>query len=183
MQVTGHLPDWIAVREIETFVKLFVPKPENQVDVVYVIDEKAKVLVKEVRFVGNDHVSDDDNRSATVDRFLDELDAMAPSDAVFDDAAGSRLRSTSRESLRVLVSRFDELTANVDADGLTSLGDDLAAVAKLLKTEQVLGKPFADPTEDGEAKANLAEAVKRIEAAMFTDQDADYMCQRYHDAY
>lgn len=105
------------------------------------------------------HVSDGDNRSATVDRFLDELDAMAPSDVVFDDAAGSRLRSTSRESLRVLVSRFDELTANVDADGLTSLGDDLAAVAKLLKSEQVLGKHFAEPTEDGEAKANLAEAV------------------------
>jgi len=37
-----------------------VPKPENQADVVYVIDEKAKVLVKEIRFVGNDHISDDD---------------------------------------------------------------------------------------------------------------------------
>lgn len=115
--------------------------------------------VARARELVRDHVSDDDNRSATVDRFLDELDAMAPSDVVFDDAAGSRLRSTSRESLRVLVSRFDELTANVDADGLTSLGDDLAAVAKLLKTEQVLGKHFAEPTEDGEAKANLAEAL------------------------
>ncbi len=29
LQVTGHVPDWLAVREIETFVKLFVPKPEN----------------------------------------------------------------------------------------------------------------------------------------------------------
>ncbi|MFT3917253.1 MAG: outer membrane protein assembly factor BamA [Anaeromyxobacteraceae bacterium] len=37
-----------------------VPKPENQVDVVYTIDEKAKVLVKDVRFVGNDHISDED---------------------------------------------------------------------------------------------------------------------------
>jgi outer membrane protein insertion porin family len=37
-----------------------VPKPENQVDVVYLIDEKAKVLVKDVRFVGNDHVPDGD---------------------------------------------------------------------------------------------------------------------------
>jgi hypothetical protein len=26
-------------------------------------------------------------------------------------------------------------------------------------------------------------AVKRIEAAMFTDQDVEYMCRRYHDAY
>ncbi|MCG7596670.1 hypothetical protein [Mycobacterium sp. PSTR-4-N] len=29
LQVTGHVPDWLAVREIETFVKLFIPKPEN----------------------------------------------------------------------------------------------------------------------------------------------------------
>jgi hypothetical protein len=27
LQTTGHLPTWIAVREIETFVKLFLPKP------------------------------------------------------------------------------------------------------------------------------------------------------------
>ncbi|MBX7455176.1 hypothetical protein GR927_44960 [Mycolicibacterium sp. 3033] len=27
LQVTGHVPDWLAVREIETFVKLFIPKP------------------------------------------------------------------------------------------------------------------------------------------------------------
>ncbi|HEX9053108.1 MAG TPA: outer membrane protein assembly factor BamA [Anaeromyxobacter sp.] len=35
-------------------------KPDKQVDVVYVIDEKAKVEVREVRFIGNAHVSDDD---------------------------------------------------------------------------------------------------------------------------
>lgn len=115
--------------------------------------------VARARELVRDHVSDDDNRSATVDRFLDELDAMAPSDAALDDAVGSRMRSTSRESLKALVSRFDELTADVDADGLTSLGDELAAVAKLLKTEPVLGKHFGEPTEDGEGKANLAEAV------------------------
>ncbi|PQP41715.1 hypothetical protein C6A88_27870 [Mycolicibacterium austroafricanum] len=28
LQTTGHLPTWIAVREIETFLKLFVPKPD-----------------------------------------------------------------------------------------------------------------------------------------------------------
>jgi outer membrane protein insertion porin family len=31
-------------------------RPDNQVDVVYVVDERAKVQVKEVRFLGNDHV-------------------------------------------------------------------------------------------------------------------------------
>jgi outer membrane protein insertion porin family len=35
-------------------------KPDNQVDVVYAIDEQAKVEVREVRFIGNAHVSADD---------------------------------------------------------------------------------------------------------------------------
>jgi outer membrane protein insertion porin family len=35
-------------------------RPDNQVDVVYVVDERAKVQVKEVRFLGNAHVPDDD---------------------------------------------------------------------------------------------------------------------------
>ncbi len=35
-------------------------KPDNQVDVVYQIDERAKVQVREVRFIGNAHLSDDD---------------------------------------------------------------------------------------------------------------------------
>ncbi|WP_242346171.1 outer membrane protein assembly factor BamA [Anaeromyxobacter terrae] len=35
-------------------------RPDNQVDVVYVIDERAKVQVKEVRFLGNAHVPDAD---------------------------------------------------------------------------------------------------------------------------
>jgi outer membrane protein insertion porin family len=35
-------------------------RPDNQVDVVYQVNEKAKVQVKEVRFIGNAHVSADD---------------------------------------------------------------------------------------------------------------------------
>jgi hypothetical protein len=31
LQVTGQLPTWIAVREIETFLKLFVPAPETSI--------------------------------------------------------------------------------------------------------------------------------------------------------
>ncbi|MBO0679754.1 F0F1 ATP synthase subunit B/delta [Mycolicibacterium sp. S2-37] len=115
--------------------------------------------VNRARALVTEHVSDDDNRSATVDRFLDELDAMAPSDGSIEDAAGARLRSTSRESLKTLVSRFDELTADVDAEGLTGLGDDLVAVAKLLTSEPVLSKHFSEPTESGDAKGNLAEAL------------------------
>ncbi|OBB61205.1 F0F1 ATP synthase subunit B/delta [Mycobacterium sp. 852013-51886_SCH5428379] len=115
--------------------------------------------VARARALVTDHVSDDGNRSATVDRFLDELDAMAPSDGSIDDAAGARLRATSRESLKTLVGRFDELTADVDADGLTGLADDLVAVAKLLSSEPVLSKHFAEPTDSGGGKGDLAEAL------------------------
>jgi len=36
------------------------PQPDNQVDVAYVVNERAKVQVKEVRFIGNAHVSEDE---------------------------------------------------------------------------------------------------------------------------
>jgi len=36
------------------------PLPDNQVDVVYVVNERAKVRVKEVRFLGNAHVPQED---------------------------------------------------------------------------------------------------------------------------
>ena len=81
-----------------------------------------------------EHVSDESRQSATVDRFLDELDAMAPSDAAINDAVGARLRATSRDSLNEVVGRFDELTDGVVATGLTALADDLVAVTKLLRT-------------------------------------------------
>src|SRR6185503_19683218 len=71
----------------------------------------------------NEHVSDPDAQSATVDRFIDELDAMAP------------LRSASRESLAALVEKFDEVAADLGPDQLSSVADDLASVAKLLARE------------------------------------------------
>ncbi|WP_041453345.1 outer membrane protein assembly factor BamA [Anaeromyxobacter dehalogenans] len=37
-----------------------VDLPDNQADVIYTVDEKAKVQVKEIRFLGNDHVPKDD---------------------------------------------------------------------------------------------------------------------------
>jgi ATP synthase F0 subunit b/ATP synthase F1 delta subunit len=105
------------------------------------------------------HVSDADRQSATVDRFLDELDAMAPSAFGIADTTGAKLRSTSRDSLNALVARFDELTGDVDADGLSTVADDLAAVTRLLQTETVLTKHLGEATDDSEAKANLAEAL------------------------
>ena len=115
--------------------------------------------VNRARDLVQQHVSDDSNRAATVDRFLDELDAMAPSEANVADSAGAKMRATSREAMEVVVSRFDEQTTDVPADGLTSLADDLVSVAKLLVSQPVLSKHLGEPTDSGEAKSGLAEAL------------------------
>ncbi len=106
-----------------------------------------------------EHVSDPDARSATVDRFIDELDAMAPSEAVIGDRVTARMRSASRESLAALVSTFDEVTAGLGPDQLSSVADDLASVAKLLAGESVLTRHLADPADDPSAKLNLLETL------------------------
>ena len=105
------------------------------------------------------HVADPAAQSATVDRFLDELDAMAPSNAVIETGATARLRSASRESLAKVVDRFDEVTADLNADGLTKLADELASVAKLLTSETALNKHLAEPDRRRRPRSALLEAL------------------------
>jgi ATP synthase F0 subunit b/ATP synthase F1 delta subunit len=106
-----------------------------------------------------DYVSDPAEQAATVDRFLGELDAMAPSNAVIEDAATAKLRSASRKSLTTVVGKFDEVVADLDAGGLTRLAGNLASVAKLLTVETVLARHLAEPSGDPAAKVRLLETL------------------------
>jgi F-type H+-transporting ATPase subunit delta len=106
-----------------------------------------------------DHVSDPDERAATVDRFLDELDAMAPSEVTVTDPASVKLRSASRESLSNLIDRFDEVAGGLKEAGLATLADDLVAVAKLLTREAILTRHLADPADDPSPKIGLLESL------------------------
>ncbi|KAA0113539.1 F0F1 ATP synthase subunit B/delta [Mycolicibacterium sp. P9-22] len=105
------------------------------------------------------HVADPAAQAATVDRFLDDLDQMAPSAAVIETGATAGLRAASREALANLVSEFDSLAAGLDADGLTALADDLAAVARLLITESTLTKHLAEPADSATAKVALVDKL------------------------
>jgi len=96
---------------------------------------------------------------ATVDRFIDELDAMAPSEAVISDGATARLRAASRESLATLVRKFDQATTDLGADQLSSVAEDLASVTSLLARESVLTRHLADPADDPTPKLNLLETL------------------------
>lgn len=113
---------------------------------------RARELVRE-------HVADDDNRSATVDRFLDELDAMAPSEAKVADGVGAKMRASSREGLDAVMSRFDDRTAEASVDELTTLADDMVSVAKLLRSQPGLTQHLAEPTGSGDAKSGLVQRL------------------------
>ncbi|MCU1513980.1 MAG: synthase subunit delta [Microbacteriaceae bacterium] len=107
--------------------------------------ERAEELVRA-------HVADPAAQAATVDRFLDELEAMADSGATatstLETGASVNLRAASRESLAALVKKFDEVADGLDADGLTTLAADLTAVVKVLITEPSLNKHLAEPKDD-----------------------------------
>jgi ATP synthase F0 subunit b/ATP synthase F1 delta subunit len=105
------------------------------------------------------HVADPAAQAATVDRFLDELDEMAPSTATIETGASARLRSASRDAFTALSNEFDGVAGGLDADGLTTVADELASVARLMVSEPTLKKHFAEPTDDESAKVRLAERL------------------------
>ena len=72
------------------------------------------------------HVADPQAQSATIDRFLDELDSMAP--AAFTPQVSSDLRSASRDAQAALIEKFDSLSAALSGDALSTLSDELASV-------------------------------------------------------
>jgi F-type H+-transporting ATPase subunit delta len=70
------------------------------------------------------HVSDPQARAATVDRFLDELESMAP--AAFTPEIGTPgMRSASRDAQAALVERFDSVAATLSTDELSTLSGEL----------------------------------------------------------
>ena len=111
-----------------------------------------------------DFVSDPAEQSATVDRFLDELDEMAPSSTVFADAATAKLRAASRESVATVVEQFDGVVADLDADGLTKLGRRSGiggeAAAPRAGAGQASGRPLRGLRCQGAARRATAVAAR-----------------------
>lgn len=104
------------------------------------------------------HVADPQARSATVDRFLDELESMAP--AAFAPEVGySGMRSASRDALTAVVERFTSMAASLSADELSTLADELTAVDKLLLREPILARHLAEATGETAAKQQMLQKL------------------------
>ena len=104
------------------------------------------------------HVADPQARSATVDRFLDELESMAP--AAFAPEVGySGMRSASRDALTAVVERFTSMAASLSTDELSTLADELTAVDKLLLREPILARHLAEATGETAAKQQMLQKL------------------------
>lgn len=111
--------------------------------------EKAAELVRA-------HLADPAAQSASVDRFLAELDEMSPSAAEFDAGVALNLRASSREALTQLVGTFERVSAPLDPAALAALAGDLSGAARVLIDEPILVKHLADPSDDSEPRVRMA---------------------------
>jgi ATP synthase F0 subunit b/ATP synthase F1 delta subunit len=105
------------------------------------------------------YVGEPAQQSATVDRFLDDLDAMAPSEAEVQYPVAANMRSASRTALEDLLKAFGETAESLDDQGLSTLADDLTSVAGLLIRESVVARYITQPSEDSSPRVQLVERL------------------------
>lgn len=115
--------------------------------------------VQKAEEIVRNYVADPAAQASTVDRFLEELDAMAPSPVVLEAGASLNLRAASREALAEVVKKFESGAEGADSAALTTVADELASVAKLLLKEPTLNKHLAEPTEDAAPKVRVVERL------------------------
>ncbi len=105
------------------------------------------------------YVADTAQQSATVDRFLDEIDAMAPSEADVQYPIAAKMRSATRVALTSLLKQFGEIAEGLDDQGLSTLADDLTSVAAMLIREIVVTRYLTLAAEDASPRVRLIERL------------------------
>ena len=105
------------------------------------------------------YVADPAQQSATVDRFLDELDAMAPASADVQYPLMTKMRSSSRIALGDLSDRFDTIAKDLDSKALSTLSAELVSVGRMLDREIVVTRYLTVPAEDAGPRVRLIERL------------------------
>jgi ATP synthase F0 subunit b/ATP synthase F1 delta subunit len=115
--------------------------------------------VRQAEELVRNYVADGEQQSATVDRFLDELDAMAPAAADVKYPLMAKMRSASRRALTSVTDRFDAIAKDLDTPALERLADELVSVAKMLNDEIVVTRYLTLPSEDATPRVGLLERL------------------------
>ncbi len=105
------------------------------------------------------YVADPAQQSGTVDRFLDDLDAMAPASAEVQDPLLAKMRSASRQAVVNLSNRFSDLAKDLDNKKLSELSGELVAVAGMLDREIVVTRYLTVPADDAAPRVRLIERL------------------------
>lgn len=105
------------------------------------------------------YVADPAQQSATVDRYLDDLEEMSSSTADVQHPVAAKMRSASRLALTHLLDKFGGIADGLDDHGVSELADDLASVAALLNRETVVTRYLTQPAEDAEPRVRLLERL------------------------
>ncbi|SOX55356.1 F0F1 ATP synthase subunit B/delta [Mycobacterium ahvazicum] len=115
--------------------------------------------VRQAKELVQTYVADATQQSGTVDRFLDELEAMAPASAEVSYPLMTKMRSSSREALRNLSDRFTTIAKDLDKPGLSKLSSELVSVGQLLDEEIVVTRYLTVPAEDAAPRIRLLERL------------------------
>ncbi|GBG39790.1 F0F1 ATP synthase subunit B/delta [Mycobacterium montefiorense] len=115
--------------------------------------------VRQAEELVRNYVADADQQAATVDRFLDELDAMAPAPADVKFPLRAKMRSASRRALQTVTDRFDAIAKDLDNQGLEKLAGELVSVVKMLNGQIVVTRYLTQPSEDGGPRVRLLERL------------------------
>jgi ATP synthase F0 subunit b len=105
------------------------------------------------------YVAEPGQQSATVDRFLDDLDAMASSTAEVQYPVATKMRSVSRLALTGLMEQFGGIADSLDDAGLSTLADDLTSVAAVLIRETVITRYLTQPSDEATPRVRLLERL------------------------
>jgi ATP synthase F0 subunit b/ATP synthase F1 delta subunit len=115
--------------------------------------------VRQAEELVRNYVADAGQQSSTVDRLLDELDAMAPAPADVKYPLMAKMRSASRRALKSVTDRFDTIAKDLDVPGLEKLARELVSVAKMLDGEVVVTRYLTLPSEDPAPRVRLLERL------------------------
>ncbi|OBI32352.1 F0F1 ATP synthase subunit B/delta [Mycobacterium sp. E1386] len=118
------------------------------------------------------YVADPAQQAGTVDRFLDDLEAMAPAPAEVQYPLLAKMRSASRVAVASLAERFSDIAKNLDNKALSSLSAELVSVAEMLDREIVVTRYLTVPAEDAAPRIRL---IERLVSGKVADATLDVL--------